>query len=116
MPLPSSIALCGLALALPFVAGATLPVPQANNKRAECFTSTQTQQQLASVLSKKATILGPADADWVDATERYMQQIQPTVCLSVRPGTEDDVAKIVSHLSLEQTTFSDRSIQGSLCE
>ena len=99
MPLSSSIVLCGLALVFPFVNGATLPVSELNNKRAECFTSTETQQELASLLSNKATILGPAHANWADATERYMQQVQPTVCLSVRPGTEDDVAKIVSCVS-----------------
>ncbi|KAH6848033.1 hypothetical protein B0I37DRAFT_376488 [Chaetomium sp. MPI-CAGE-AT-0009] len=95
MPLPSYISLCGLALVSGFVASTTIPISEVNKQQEGCVASTETQQQLASLLSNKATILGPTHADWADATERYMQQIQPTVCLSVRPGVEDDVAKIV---------------------
>ncbi|KAK3293715.1 uncharacterized protein B0H64DRAFT_364517 [Chaetomium fimeti] len=95
MPLPSSVALYGLALAFGFVTGTTLPISEVNKRQERCVASTQTQEELASLLSKKATILGPTSVDWADVTERYMAQVQPTVCLSVRPGTEDDVAEIV---------------------
>lgn len=56
----------------------------------------QVQQGLAAVISNTSSIFTPTDAIWVDETERYMQNVQPQVQLSVRPGREEDVAKIVS--------------------
>lgn len=58
----------------------------------------QVQEELASAISQNSTITSPCDSNWLNATERYMQNVQPQVQLVVRPGIEDDVAKIVSIL------------------
>ncbi|KAI1821333.1 hypothetical protein F4861DRAFT_533018 [Xylaria intraflava] len=57
--------------------------------------STSQLRELSSVLSSNASVILPTSPDWANATERYMQNVQPRIKASVRPGTEDDVAKIV---------------------
>jgi hypothetical protein len=64
------------------------------------LTSQQVQRELGPLLSRGSMIFGPTDNRWESATERYQTFAIPDVRLVVRPGREEDVAKIVSTLSL----------------
>jgi len=90
----SFLAVSSLALIQSFVEGLTLPLSKVQRRSVNA----QTQQELASVICPNSTIYGPNNANWTDETERYMQNIKPQIQLSVHPGCEDDVAKIVSML------------------
>lgn len=56
----------------------------------------QAQHELGSQLSSAATIFGPTDPDWANATERYSTYAPPKIQLVVIPGTESDIPTIVS--------------------
>lgn len=92
------LAVGGLALIESFAAGLTFSLANDHDyvPRTRRSVNTQTQRELASFICSNSTIFGPTSTDWVDETERYMQNVNPQVELSVRPGCEDDVAKIVS--------------------
>lgn len=92
----SLLAVSTLALVQSFAVGLVLPSDEAQYRQTNRSVNAQTQQELASVLKCNTTIIGPSDPGWADATERYMQNIQPRVQLSVRPSCEQDVARIVS--------------------
>lgn len=94
----SLLTVSGLALIQPFALGLVLPSNEAQIKRTKRSVNAQTQQELASIIKCNTTIIGPADPNWANATERYMQNIRPRVQLSVRPTCEGDVARIVSVL------------------
>jgi hypothetical protein len=68
------------------------------------FNISQAQHELGSQLSSVATIFGPTDADWANATERYDTYAPPKIQLVVIPGTESDVPIIVS-CSVEHPKF-----------
>ena len=92
----SILAVSTLALVQSFAAGLVLPSDETQYRQTNRSVNAQTQQELASVLKCNTTIIGPSDPGWANATERYMQNIQPRVQLSVRPSCEQDVARIVS--------------------
>lgn len=92
----SFITVSSLALLQLFATGLVLPSNEAQYQHTNRSVNAQTQQELASIISRKSVIIGPTDADWINATERYMQNIKPRIQLSVRPGLEKDVPKIVS--------------------
>lgn len=96
----SVLTVSSLALIQHFAVGLVLPSNEAQIKRTKRSVNAQTQQELASVIKCNTTIIGPADANFAKATERYMQNIRPQILLSVRPTCEDDVARIVSVLSI----------------
>lgn len=96
----SVLTVSSLALIQHFAVGLVLPSNEAQIKRTRRSVNAQTQQELASVIKCNTTIIGPADTNFANATERYMQNIRPQVQLSVRPTCEDDVARIVSVLSI----------------
>ena len=100
----SFLTVSSLALIQSFVVGLTLPSNKAQIQRMKRSVNAQTQQELARVLGGDATIFGPTDANWGDATVRYMQNIKPRVLLSVRPRREGDVAKIVSLVFISITS------------
>ncbi|ORY71425.1 uncharacterized protein BCR38DRAFT_479917 [Pseudomassariella vexata] len=56
---------------------------------------TQAQHELGSHLSSAATIFGPTDPDWANATERYTTYAPPKIQLVVVPGIESDIPTIV---------------------
>ena len=91
----SLIAVSSLALTQSFAAGLTLPSTETQIRRTKRSVNAQTQQELASLISRNSTIFGPTDAKWANETERYMQNVKPQIQLSVHPGCEDDVEKIV---------------------
>ncbi|KAK3936557.1 hypothetical protein QBC46DRAFT_366841 [Diplogelasinospora grovesii] len=101
----SFTAVSSLALIRSFAAGLTVPSSEAQIERTRCSVSAQVHKELVSLLSSNATILGPSDANWANETERYMQNVKPQVCLSVRPGSEDDVAKIVRFANQHDIPF-----------
>lgn len=92
----SVLAVSGLALVQSFAVGLVLPSNEAQILRTKRSVNAQTQQELASVLKCNTTIFGPSDPGFANATERYMQNIQPRILLSVRPSCEPDVARTVS--------------------
>ena len=57
---------------------------------------TQAQNELGAHLSSAATIFGPTDPEWANATERYDTYAPPKIQLVVIPGTESDIPEIVS--------------------
>lgn len=61
------------------------------------FNISQAQYELGSQLSSIATIFGPEDPDWANATERYSTYAPPTIQLVVIPGEECDVPIIVNY-------------------
>ena len=95
----------GLALIQSFAASLTLPSSESQIRYTKRSVNAQTQQELASVVSSNSTIFGPTSANWTNETERYMQNIKPQIQLSVRPGCEDDVKKIVSIFLLIATSI-----------
>ncbi|KAL8908672.1 MAG: hypothetical protein Q9171_005354 [Xanthocarpia ochracea] len=101
----SFLTVSSLALIQSFVVGLTLPSNEAQIQRMKRSVNAQTQQELARVIGGDATIFGPTDANWGDATERYMQNIKPRVLLSVRPRREGDVAKIVRYANNHNIPF-----------
>ncbi|KAL8856457.1 MAG: hypothetical protein Q9178_006927 [Gyalolechia marmorata] len=78
-----------LALIQSFVVGLTLPSNEAQIQRMKRSVNAQTQQELARVIGGDATIFGPTDANWGDATVRR----------------EGDVAKIVRYANNHNIPF-----------
>ncbi|KAI1398668.1 hypothetical protein F4819DRAFT_502163 [Hypoxylon fuscum] len=65
----------------------------------------QAQHELGSQLSSAATIFGPTDPDWANATERYSTYAPPKIQLVVIPGTESDIPTIVKWSNLNSLPF-----------
>ncbi|KAI4118629.1 MAG: hypothetical protein LQ345_001358 [Seirophora villosa] len=101
----SVLALSSLALVQSFAVGLVLPSNEAQILRMKRSVNAQTQQELASVLKCNTTIFGPSDPGFANATERYMQNIQPRILLSVRPSCEPDVARIVQYANHHNISF-----------
>lgn len=60
------------------------------------FNTGEAQHDLGSQLSSLATIIGPRDNGWANATERYDIYAPPKIKLVVVPGKESDIPIIVS--------------------
>ncbi|KAI4221770.1 MAG: hypothetical protein LQ349_007769, partial [Xanthoria aureola] len=101
----SVLAVSSLALVQSFAVGLVLPSNEAQILRTKRSVNAQTQQELASVLKCNTTIFGPSDPGFANATERYMQNIQPRILLSVRPSCEPDVARIVQYANHRNISF-----------
>lgn len=55
----------------------------------------EVQHELGASISKQATIFGPEDARFANATERYSTHAVPHIEVVVVPATEQDVPIIV---------------------
>ncbi|KAI0124765.1 hypothetical protein BJ170DRAFT_685647 [Xylariales sp. AK1849] len=86
------------ALLRSFGACLTPQLSEADFRRSGRDVNVEIQLELASAISNTSVIISPSDASWVNETERYLLNVKPQVQLAVRPGTEEDVAKIVSIL------------------
>lgn len=94
MPPLSFLAVSSLALIQSFTTGSTLPSSHLQTRRTSSV-NVQVQQEIASIICRNSTIVSPNDANWTTQTERFMQNVKPRVQLSVQPGCESDVQKIV---------------------
>lgn len=95
MPSPVRLAAWGLSLLASPVAGAVLPgyFQRASAPFTRRGLSVLTvQKELGAVISAGASIFGPADARYAQATERYSTHAVPDIEVVVVPGTESDVA------------------------
>lgn len=96
------LAVWGATLLFPLASLARyIPTPLENSHYAH-FTRRQlnpmdAQQELGPQLSSCATIFGPADHAWANATERYSTYAPPKIQLVVMPGEESDIPTIVGH-------------------
>ncbi|TGJ78772.1 hypothetical protein E0Z10_g9992 [Xylaria hypoxylon] len=94
-----------LALLQTFTSGSKIPSFAAQIRDMRHSENAHTKIELASLISRNSSIFSPLDAEWKNETERYMQNINPQVQLSVRPGLEDDVAKIVQYANRRNVPF-----------
>ncbi|KAI9705766.1 MAG: hypothetical protein M1820_005014 [Bogoriella megaspora] len=101
----SFISVFFLALIHSFAIGLIVPLSESEVGRMKRSLNTQTQEELASLICSNSTIVEPTDAKYITETERYMQNINPQVQLSVRPGCEGDVAKIVQYANNHNISF-----------
>ncbi|VBB79782.1 Putative dehydrogenase [Podospora comata] len=79
---------------------AQMPVP-----RQSPLPSESVQQGLGPLLSKNASIFGPDDSRWPEATERYQDFAVPQVQVVVQPGVEDDIPTIVKYANEHDINF-----------
>lgn len=77
--------------------GATIPrffEKHSNTHRG--LSSTQIQQELGGQVSSNTLIFGPEDERFAEVTSRWTDFSKPRVEVVIEPGTEADVAAIVS--------------------
>lgn len=94
----SRFAFLALALVSSLTSARPFPEPRMPFTR-RALTPIQAQVELGPLLSTNASIFGPNDTRWHDATERYNTFTIPHVQLVVQPGMEEDIPEIVSTIS-----------------
>ncbi|KAL8994704.1 MAG: hypothetical protein Q9169_005389 [Polycauliona sp. 2 TL-2023] len=83
-----------------------LTLPSSNGPiRQSSSANVQIQQELATIICANSTIFSPDDTEWPGQIERYMQNVQPLPQLSVQPGCESDVQKIVQYANEHAVSF-----------
>ncbi|ETS86666.1 hypothetical protein PFICI_00494 [Pestalotiopsis fici W106-1] len=102
----SALVACGLALFQPLaLASALLPRDGYQYYTRHNLTVQQVQSELGPLLSQNASIFGPNDTRWENATERYQMYAVPDIKMVVRPGMEDDVAIVVKYANRNSIPF-----------
>ena len=98
---PSLLALGLFSLLQSTVDGLALPVTEVHRRAI----NVQSQHELASLICPNSTIYAPTSSNWTELTLRYMQNISPQIELSVHPGCETDIPKIVRQIDLNRQSL-----------
>ncbi|KAL9639613.1 MAG: hypothetical protein Q9204_001023 [Flavoplaca sp. TL-2023a] len=83
---PPSLAASSLAFIQLFATGFTLPSSDVQIQQASSA-NLQIEQEIASIICQNSTIVSPNDTSWAIQIERFMQNVQPQIQLSVQPGS-----------------------------